>query len=237
MQYRLLQSQSDVLRVRRAPQHTLSFDHGSATAVPLHRKHRLMKRSEDLVVASLLTFLTLPLMLLVALAIRLESCGPVLFWQRRGGCHGELIWVCKFRSMYADVADEACERQTLRGDPRVTLVGGFIRRHSLDELPQLFNVLGGGMSLVGPRPHAVLTSLRGQPIECLIASYDLRNRVKPGITGWAQVNGWRGTLDTIDKLKRRVEHDVFYTENWSILFDLKILLMTVLCILKDKNAF
>ena len=139
--------------------------------------------------------------------------------------------------MYHSARDELCDKQTERGDRRVTQVGGFLRRHSLDEIPQLFNVLRGDMSLVGPRPHAINTNLHGRLLEDVVKNYALRHRVKPGITGWAQVNGWRGNVDTAEKLQGRIEHDIFYIENWSFFLDARIICRTISCIWRDDSAY
>jgi exopolysaccharide biosynthesis polyprenyl glycosylphosphotransferase len=204
---------------------------------PLSRAARFVKRAEDIVLSSGLLLLTGPLMLLVSLAIKLESRGPVLFRQPRHGLYGAEIQVFKFRTMYAHAADKLATRQTSRGDPRVTGVGSFLRRHSIDELPQLLNVLIGTMSLVGPRPHAPATTAGGLSLEVAVPEYPARHRVKPGITGWAQVSGCRGNLETVEKAVRRVEHDLYYIENWSLLFDLRIIAMTVGLVLHDDEAF
>jgi lipopolysaccharide/colanic/teichoic acid biosynthesis glycosyltransferase len=176
-------------------------------------------------------------MLGVALAVALTSPGPVLFRQKRYGFNNEAIEVYKFRSMYNDKADVAASRQVSRGDPRVTPVGRFIRRTSLDELPQLFNVIKGELSLVGPRPHALQGHVSNTLYDQVVDGYFARHKVKPGITGWAQVNGWRGETDTSDKIQRRVEHDLHYIENWSVLFDIKIMLATPMSLISTKNAY
>jgi len=176
--------------------------------------------------------LAAPLMLLVALAIRLDSPGPVLFVQPRLGFNNRVIRVRKFRTMHGMATDERGCRQAVRGDPRVTRVGRWLRRTSLDELPQLLNVAGGSMSLVGPRPHALGTAAGGLPFEAAATDYGSRHRVKPGITGWAQVRGWRGETDTVDKLRRRVEHDLHYIAHWSLWFDLRILALTFTAVLR-----
>ena len=177
-------------------------------------------------------------MLAVALAIRLDSPGPVLFRQKRYGFNNELIEVLKFRSMYTHMTDANAAKLATRDDPRVTRVGRFIRKTSLDELPQLINVvLTGNLSLVGPRPHAVQAKAADRLYEQVVDGYFARHRVKPGITGWAQVNGWRGETDTQEKLERRVEHDLFYIENWSVIFDLYILLLTPFRLLNTENAY
>ncbi|MGU3542842.1 undecaprenyl-phosphate glucose phosphotransferase [Methylobacterium sp. A52T] len=178
-----------------------------------------------------------PLMLVIALAVRLTSRGPVLFRQKRHGFNNELIEVYKFRSMYVDQCDAGAARMVTRGDPRVTPVGRFIRKTSLDELPQLFNVLKGDLSLVGPRPHALQAKAANTLYDQVVDGYFARHKVKPGITGWAQVNGWRGETDTSEKLQRRVEHDLYYIENWSVLLDLQILLTTPFALFKTENAY
>ncbi|SFI52394.1 undecaprenyl-phosphate glucose phosphotransferase [Methylobacterium brachiatum] len=178
-----------------------------------------------------------PLMIAVALAVRLTSRGPVLFRQKRHGFNNELIEVFKFRSMYVDQCDAGADRMVTRGDPRVTPVGRFIRKTSLDELPQLFNVLKGDLSLVGPRPHALQAKAANTLYDQVVDGYFARHKVKPGITGWAQVNGWRGETDTSEKLQRRVEHDLFYIENWSVLLDLQILITTPFALFRTENAY
>ncbi len=178
-----------------------------------------------------------PLMLVIALAVWLTSRGPVLFRQKRHGFNNELIEVYKFRSMYVDQCDAGAAKMVTRGDPRVTPVGRFIRKTSLDELPQLFNVLKGDLSLVGPRPHALQAKAANTLYDQVVDGYFARHKVKPGITGWAQVNGWRGETDTSEKLQRRVEHDLYYIENWSVLLDLQILLTTPFALFKTENAY
>ena len=192
----------------------------------------------DKVVGSLALIALSPVLVLTALAIRLDTPGPVIFRQRRHGFNNEVIEVYKFRSMYADQLDPAASRLVTRDDPRVTRVGRFIRKTSIDELPQLFNVVfKGNLSLVGPRPHAVQAKAADRQYDEVVDGYFARHRVKPGITGWAQVNGWRGETDTPEKIQHRVEHDLYYIENWSILFDLRILALTPLAIFKGTNAF
>jgi exopolysaccharide biosynthesis polyprenyl glycosylphosphotransferase len=204
---------------------------------PLSPAAAFVKRMEDVVLSSLLLLATGPFMLLASIAIKLESCGPVLFRQPRHGLNGTTIEVFKFRTMYAHLEDRLASRQTLRGDPRVTRVGAFLRRHSLDEMPQLFNVLVGTLSLVGPRPHTPATTAGGQRLELAVANYIARHRMKPGITGWAQVSGCRGNLDTVEKAVRRVEHDLYYINNWSLLLDLWIIGRTIGVVLHDDQAF
>ncbi len=191
----------------------------------------------DKVVASISLILLSPVMALVALAIKLDSPGPVFFKQNRHGFNNELIKIYKFRSMYVDQADSNASKLVTKDDDRVTAVGKFIRRTSLDELPQLFNVLQGGLSLVGPRPHALQAKAADTIYSDVVDGYFARHRVKPGITGWAQISGWRGETDTHEKLERRIEHDLYYIENWSVLFDLYILAMTPVALLKSENAY
>jgi len=176
-------------------------------------------------------------MLATALAVKLDSRGPVFFRQKRHGFNNELIEVLKFRSMYTEMADLNAARQVTKDDPRVTRVGRFIRKSSLDELPQLINVLRGELSLVGPRPHAVETKAGNRLYQDVVDGYFARHRMKPGITGWAQVNGWRGETDTVEKLERRIEHDLYYIENWSLPFDLYILAMTPISLFNTRNAY
>jgi Undecaprenyl-phosphate glucose phosphotransferase len=178
-----------------------------------------------------------PVMMLVALAVKIETRGPVLFRQKRYGFNNELIEVLKFRSMHVALCDAQADRLVTKGDPRVTRVGRFIRKTSLDELPQLFNVLKGDLSLVGPRPHAVAAKAQDALYNDVVARYFARHKVKPGITGWAQICGWRGETDTHEKIEKRVEHDLYYIENWSVFFDLYILAMTPVALLKSENAY
>jgi Undecaprenyl-phosphate glucose phosphotransferase len=201
---------------------------------PLIGWNQIAKRTEDLVLSCLALVLLLPLMAFVALLIKLDSPGPVLFRQPRLGFNNNVIIVYKFRTMVHRPAPEMDISQARRHDPRVTRVGRFLRRTSTDELPQLFNVLLGGMSLVGPRPHALA---HNDQYAALIDDYLGRHRVPPGITGWAQVNGLRGETETLDKMKRRVEYDLAYIDEWSLLLDLRILFMTVLLPLLDRNAY
>ena len=196
-----------------------------------------IKRFEDIVIALTAILVCAPVMILAAAAIRLTSRGPILFRQTRQGFGGETFEVYKFRSMYASSTDAHAARQTSRNDPRVTPVGAFLRRTSLDELPQLFNVLRGDMSIVGPRPHALRTSVEGRALSEVVEKYASRFRVKPGITGWAQVNGWRGELDREEKILKRVEYDQYYIENWSIIFDIIIIVKTIKVIISDKFAY
>jgi Undecaprenyl-phosphate glucose phosphotransferase len=199
----------------------------------------VMKWLFDHVAGALVLLMALPVMALVALAVRLDSPGPVLFRQKRFGFNNERIDVFKFRSLYHHQADPLAAKVVTKDDPRVTRVGRFIRKTSLDELPQLFNVVfKSNLSLVGPRPHAVQGKLQARLFDEAVDGYFARHRVKPGITGWAQINGWRGEIDNEEKIQKRVEFDLCYIENWSVLFDLYILLKTPLALMtKNENAY
>jgi Undecaprenyl-phosphate glucose phosphotransferase len=198
----------------------------------------VMKWLFDKTIGGLLLLCALPVMAAVALAVKLDSRGPVFFKQKRYGFNNDLIEVYKFRSMYVDMSDAKADKLVTKDDPRVTRVGRFIRKTSLDELPQLINVvLKGNLSLVGPRPHAVNAKAETRLYDDAVDGYFARHRVKPGITGWAQVNGWRGETDTQEKIQRRVEHDLYYIENWSVVFDFMIMVRTPLALLKTENAY
>jgi Undecaprenyl-phosphate glucose phosphotransferase len=199
----------------------------------------VMKWLFDHIVGTIVLLLAAPVMALVALAVKLDSPGPVLFRQKRFGFNNERIDVYKFRSLYHDQADPLATKVVTKNDSRVTRVGKFIRKTSLDELPQLFNVVfKSNLSLVGPRPHAVQGKVQSQLFDEAVDGYFARHRVKPGITGWAQINGWRGEIDNEQKIQKRVEFDLYYIENWSVLFDLYILLKTPLALLmKNENAY
>jgi Undecaprenyl-phosphate glucose phosphotransferase len=194
---------------------------------PLRDWRLVAKDIEDRVLAAVILVLIAPLMLVVALAVKLDSPGPVLFRQNRYGLNNRLIGVLKFRTMFDASRDDNAEQLTRRNDPRVTRLGAFMRRTSIDELPQFINVLRGEMSIVGPRPHAIAAKAGRLLYQDAIRFYDARHRMKPGITGWAQVNGWRGSTDTVEQIRKRVEHDLYYIENWSIGLDLRIILRTV----------
>ena len=201
---------------------------------PLAGWSAVLKRVEDMILSGLLLMFFLPLMLLVALVIKLDSRGPVFFRQPRFGFNNNPITVWKFRSMTSDAANDPIVPQAQRNDPRVTRVGRFLRKTSLDELPQLINVLKGEMSLVGPRPHAIA---HNEYYAEIIDGYLRRHRVKPGITGWAQVNGLRGETATVDAMHERVKHDLYYIENWSLRFDLWILMRTLVVGFIHRNAY
>lgn len=192
-----------------------------------------VKRVEDLLLGTLILVLISPLLLVIALAVKATSSGPVLFKQRRYGLNGQVIEVWKFRSMCV-LEDGPSVQQATKNDPRITPLGAFLRRTSLDELPQFINVLQGQMSIVGPRPHAVA---HNEQYRKLIHGYMLRHKVKPGITGWAQVNGWRGETDFPHKMEMRVQYDLEYINNWSLWFDLKIIWKTVFGGMRGKNAY
>ncbi len=204
---------------------------------PIRGWNSWLKHKVDVCGAGLGLALLAPLLVLVALAIRLETRGPVLFRQTRTGFNGRTFELLKFRSMYTDLTDSHAEVQTSREDPRVTRIGRFIRRTSIDELPQLLNVLKGEMSLIGPRPHALATTAEGRNLEELVEHYAVRHRVKPGLTGLAQVNGYRGELDSVEKLRKRVDFDLEYIEKHTFWLDLKILVRTFMLLLHDTNAY
>jgi len=193
---------------------------------PLKDWKAARKRAFDIAGGGFLLLLMAPLLLLVAMLIRCESPGPILFRQRRIGFNNIDFTIFKFRTMYHNVSDPDCQRQTARGDQRVTAVGRWLRRLSIDELPQLLNVLTGDMSLVGPRPHSPNTRAGALLLDAAVARYGHRHRVRPGITGWAQVNGFRGEIRNTEQILHRVEHDLYYIENCSMLFDMRILGMT-----------
>ena len=206
--------------------------------VPIKRWNAVLKAAKDFALGAIITVMLLPVLACIALAIKLDSPGPVLFRQRRHGFNNGEFDIYKFRTMRsASEHSGTALQQTVRGDSRVTRVGRFLRKWSLDELPQVFNVLEGSMSLVGPRPHAVNMRTETQLGHEITDAYPHRHRVKPGITGWAQVNGSRGATDTIGQLRRRVELDLYYVENWSAVLDLKILSRTFREVLRATNAY
>jgi len=203
-------------------------------ASPLEGHNILLKIAFDKCFAVLALVLLAPLMGLIAIAIKLDSPGPVIYRQRRHGWDGQVIEVMKFRSMFHSEPSPGPERQAVRNDPRVSTVGRVLRRFSLDELPQFFNVLRGDMSVVGPRPHPVAMNENyvGQ-----VDAYMQRHRVKPGLTGWAQVHGLRGATDTLEKIRKRVEYDLYYIEHWSLWLDVKIILRTLVSVWSGRNAY
>ncbi|MDQ6955362.1 MAG: undecaprenyl-phosphate glucose phosphotransferase [Mariprofundaceae bacterium] len=201
---------------------------------PLTGPFGMLKRFEDIVLSLFILILISPLLLIIALAVKLTSAGSIVFKQNRYGLHGEKIKVYKFRSMTVCDNDDTVIKQAGKGDARITPLGVFLRRTSLDELPQFFNVLQGRMSVVGPRPHAVA---HNEEYRKLIKGYMWRHKMKPGITGWAQINGWRGETDTLEKMEKRVEYDLEYICCWSIWFDLKIVFLTIFKGFVNKNAY
>lgn len=211
------------------------------------RGYLIAKRLFDLAVCLAALPVVVPLLGLIALAIRLDSPGPIVFRQQRTGRHGVRFGMYKFRTMVRNAEELKASLAHLNilpppdfkipDDPRITRVGRILRKTSLDELPQFFNVVKGDLSLVGPRPHALKAKAADKLYADAVDGYFARHRVKPGVTGWAQINGWRGETDTQEKILRRVEHDLFYIENWSVTFDLYILLMTPIALLKGDNAY
>jgi len=200
---------------------------------PFTGTNELTKRISDVVMASIILILISPILLAISIGVKLSSPGPIVFKQRRNGLDGQEIVVYKFRSMTTQ-DDGTVVRQATRGDARITPFGGFLRRTSLDELPQFINVLQGRMSIVGPRPHAVA---HNEQYRQLIKAYMVRHKVKPGITGWAQVNGHRGETDTIEKMQTRVEYDLEYLRNWSLGLDLQIIVRTIRVAFFDPRAY
>jgi len=223
------------VKFKTSPSHFSGMPMVEVADKPMSGWSTVFKFLEDKILATVAFILLSPLMVLIAIAIKLDSPGPILFRQQRLGFNNRIFNVYKFRSMKQNCSSENGRTvQAIHGDPRVTKIGRFLRRTSLDELPQLFNVFNGTMSLVGPRPHAVD---HNEEYSKKIYGYFARHRVKPGITGWAQVNGLRGEIKAIEKMEERVAHDVYYAENWSLLFDLKIILKTVGVIIIGENAY
>ncbi|HTJ89410.1 MAG TPA: exopolysaccharide biosynthesis polyprenyl glycosylphosphotransferase [Acidocella sp.] len=204
---------------------------------PLNEWQRLLKKTIDMTIGLIAVLVLLLPAVVVAVAIKMDSPGPILFRQPRLGFNNRQFMVFKFRSMYTDASDILSVKQTSRDDPRVTRVGKWLRKLSIDEIPQLLNVLRGEMSLVGPRPHALQTRVEGELLNDVTAEYIMRFHVKPGITGWAQVNGARGELRTTDDLRKRVSYDLEYIQNWSAWFDLKIMALTAIREIVSRNAF
>ncbi len=200
---------------------------------PMQGVNRLIKELEDRVLSLIILIFISPVLIIIAIAIKLDSKGPVLFKQVRNGWDGREIKVYKFRSMIID-AEANGYKQATKNDSRVTKIGKFIRKTSLDELPQFFNVLQGRMSIVGPRPHVIS---QNEEYKDQVEYYMQRHRVKPGITGWAQVNGFRGETDTLNKMSKRIEYDLYYIENWSFWFDIKIIFLTIFKGFVNKNAY
>jgi len=214
-------------------EHIGDVDTLSVFESPYLGAREFIKRTEDILVGSLILLIISPILLCVALGVKFTSKGPVLFKQDRYGLGGEKIRVWKFRSMTV-MENSDVVTQAKKDDARITKFGGFLRRTSLDELPQFFNVITGQMSIVGPRPHAVS---HNEEYRQKVEFYMLRHKVKPGITGWAQINGWRGETDTLEKMEKRVEHDLFYIKHWSLWFDIKIIFLTFFKGFVGKNAY
>jgi putative colanic acid biosynthesis UDP-glucose lipid carrier transferase len=205
----------------------------SVCETPFTGTNGIIKWVSDKILALVILTLISPILLAIGLAVKLGSPGPVIFKQRRYGLDGEEILVYKFRSMTV-CEDGGSIQQAQKNDKRITRLGAFLRKTSLDELPQFFNVLQGRMSIVGPRPHAVA---HNELYRSLIKGYMIRHKVKPGITGWAQVNGYRGETETLDKMQSRIDYDLDYLRNWSLKLDLKIIVKTVLVVFKDQAAY
>ncbi|RRO02004.1 undecaprenyl-phosphate glucose phosphotransferase [Pectobacterium aquaticum] len=200
---------------------------------PMNGFNSLVKRFEDIIISIIIIILITPLLLIIALLIKKSSPGPIIFKQKRYGIDGKPIDVWKFRSMNVmENGDKITQAKKI--DSRVTPLGAFLRRTSLDELPQFFNVIKGDMSIVGPRPHAIA---HNEQYRRIIKGYMLRHKVKPGVTGWAQVNGWRGETDTLEKMEKRIEFDLYYIQNWSLLMDLKIIISTIFKGFVNKSAY
>nr|WP_321457454.1 undecaprenyl-phosphate glucose phosphotransferase [uncultured Cohaesibacter sp.] len=221
--------------------HTYSYV-GNLPTVPVFSKPianwgGVLKRVFDVVVASLAIIALSPILIGTAIAIKLDSKGPIIFRQKRLGFNNEKVLIYKFRSLYHDQADKNAKKSVTKNDSRVTKVGRFIRKSSIDELPQLFNVLFGSLSLVGPRPHVAHQETNNRLFEEVADGYMARHKVKPGITGWAQIHGWRGEIDNDEKLKQRVQHDIYYIENWSLALDLYILAATPFKIFNQDGAY
>jgi Undecaprenyl-phosphate glucose phosphotransferase len=204
---------------------------------PIRDWDGVAKRMFDILFSVIALLVLWPVMIGAAIAVKSTSKGPVFFRQKRHGFNNETINVWKFRSMYTEMSDPSAVKAVTKNDPRVTPVGRFLRKSSLDELPQFFNVLAGDLSLVGPRPHAVHAQTGDLKYTEVVEHYFARHKVKPGVTGWAQINGWRGEIDNSDKIKQRTAFDLYYIENWSLWLDLKILFLTPIRLLKSENAY
>ncbi|MCF7518969.1 MULTISPECIES: undecaprenyl-phosphate glucose phosphotransferase [Pseudoalteromonas] len=214
-------------------EHVGNLDTLSVFESPLIGAQEFIKRTEDIIVSSLILLLISPLLLVIAAAVKLTSPGNIIFKQDRYGLDGRKIKVWKFRSMTVTENSDVVTQAT-KNDARITKLGGFLRRTSLDELPQFINVLRGEMSIVGPRPHAVA---HNEEYRSKVDFYMIRHKAKPGITGWAQINGWRGETDTLDKMAKRVEYDLHYIKHWSLWLDVKIIFMTIFKGFKSENAY
>jgi polysaccharide biosynthesis protein PslA len=226
--------------------HSEAMPHQASNQTALNEQYRhdaldplaqITKRLEDLVLGVLLLLVFSPVLIVLAILIKLDSPGQVFFRQTRRGRNLRPFLCLKFRTMCVEHTDHVCNDQTQHGDPRVTRFGAVLRHRSLDELPQLLNVMLGHMSLCGPRPHSPGTKIDGRMLEDVNADYLRRYCVKPGITGWAQTNGWRGVIDTPEKLAKRVEFDLYYIKHWSLWLDMQILFQTMFCLYGDEGAY
>ena len=225
---------SDSLLLNHRVSHVLGMYSVDLSVTPFNGPALLLKRLEDLLIGSVIAVLIAPVCLIIAVFIKVTSPGPVLFKQYRMGINGKRFKVYKFRSMKLHEEKGGAVTQATRNDSRITRVGAFLRYTSLDELPQFYNVLQGRMSIVGPRPHALS---HNEYYKDLVESYMRRHKVKPGITGWAQVNGLRGETDTLEKMRKRVEYDLWYIDNWSFWLDLRIIFLTIVKGFINKNAY
>jgi exopolysaccharide biosynthesis polyprenyl glycosylphosphotransferase len=241
--WQLVDAEADVtlLSPRGKPQRlslaASEFQRATDPLPPLSRWQAVAKRSIDVAIALAALIVTAPALALISLVIKLDSPGPVFFRQKRQGLNGVHFDMWKFRTMYQHMTDHTASIQTRPGDVRVTRVGRLLRKTSLDELPQVLNVLLGNMSIVGPRPHALGMTVAGKSMHDIVQTYELRHRVKPGITGWAQVNGSRGQLTAERELRRRVALDCYYIDNWSLKLDALIVTRTLALVIRDRNAF
>ncbi|MCI4410084.1 MAG: undecaprenyl-phosphate glucose phosphotransferase [Thiotrichales bacterium] len=231
---RWLPDDSSLLSVWQVPKDLLGMTALDLRVSPMSEPANLViKALEDRILAAMILLLISPFMLVLAFGVKVSSSGPVFYRQQRHGWNGEAFEMLKFRSMVVHTEDNGQVTQATKGDARITPFGAFLRRTSLDELPQFINVLKGDMSIVGPRPHAVA---HNDYYSEQIDGYMLRHKMKPGITGWAQVNGWRGETDTLDKMQKRVEYDLWYIEHWSLWLDIKIIIMTIFKGFVHSNA-
>lgn len=231
---RYIPSMSNFSLINHSVSHMMDMTFINLSSTPLDYQGQFLKRIEDVTLSIFFLMALIPLMTLISILVKLSSAGPILFKQKRNGWNGNEFYVYKFRSMYLHTERDGQLTQATTGDKRVTPLGRFLRKSSLDELPQLINVLNGTMSIVGPRPHAVE---HNEQYKDLIPKYMWRNKVKPGITGWAQINGLRGETSSLDSMKKRVDYDLFYIENWSIWFDLRIIFLTLFSLIRGKNAY
>lgn len=231
---RYIPSMSDFSLINHSVSHMMDMTFINLSSTPLDYQGYFFKRLEDIVLSIFFTILFSPLMIVIAILVKFTSPGPILFKQKRHGWNGEQFYVYKFRSMYIHHEIPGVITQATLNDKRVTRLGRFLRASSLDELPQFINVIQGSMSIVGPRPHALE---HNEYYKELIPKYMWRHKVKPGITGWAQINGLRGETVNIEQMKRRVDYDLFYIENWSMWFDIRIISLTFYSLLRDRSVY